>query len=265
MPDPTPEPGPWRADAGDGWRRLLAALRPRATRAQLAVALLCALLGFAVVVQVRTTRDELGLGSLRQSDLVHLLEDQAARSERLRQEVADLEASRERLRTGADRTCTALEEARRRAQVLGILAGTLPATGPGIALTVTDRRGVVEAAQLLDAVQELRDAGAEAMQIRGGGATVRIVANTYFVDPVRRGGGVLVSGTPLHPPYELLVIGDPATLGAAMEIPGGVLDTLRGLGAEGHVEQRRRVTVAALRPLERPQYARPASPVRTAG
>jgi uncharacterized protein YlxW (UPF0749 family) len=255
------------SDRPDGpnaaWARLRAALRPRATRAQLAVALLCALLGFGLVVQVRSARDEPGLSALRQADLVRLLDDQSERSERLRSEVADLEATRERLRTGTDRTRAALQEARRRAQVLGILAGTLPATGPGIVLTVDDPRGTVEAGHLLDAVQELRDAGAEAIQVGGQGGTVRVVVNTHFVDAGTRSGapagrGVLVDGTPLRPAYRFVVIGDPDTLAAALEIPGGVLDTLRGLGARGSVEQRSSVTVAALRPLDRPQYARPA-------
>ena len=68
---------------------------------------------------------------------------------------------------------------RRRADELGILAGTLPAAGPGPAGRAS--RGETErikAATVLDAVQELRGAGAEAMQIAGrrrrGGADRRV-------------------------------------------------------------------------------------------
>ena len=58
---------------------------------------------------------------------------------------------------------------------------------------------------MLDAVEELRGAGAEAMQISGaGGAAVRIVASTYFVDA--RDG--LMVGTAAARPAPYTLIGD---------------------------------------------------------
>ena len=67
----------------------------------------------------------------------------------------------------------ALAETQRRAKVLGILAGTLPATGPGVVVAITDPQGKVRANVVLTVVQELRDAGAEALQIEGGGGARR--------------------------------------------------------------------------------------------
>ncbi len=52
----------------------------------------------------------------------------------------------------------------------------MAAQGPGITLTVEDTKGTVEADMLLDAIQELRAAGAEAIQVND----VRVVADTYF-------------------------------------------------------------------------------------
>ena len=49
--------------------------------------------------------------------------------------------------------------------MLGILAGTKPAEGPGISLRIDDPRSQVDAAQVLDTIEELRDAGAEAIQL----------------------------------------------------------------------------------------------------
>ena len=59
---------------------------------------------------------------------------------------------------------------------------------------------------MLDTVQEMRDAFAEAMQFNG---QVRVVAQTSFEDGP---GGIYVDGTLLEPPYVLDVIGDPHTL-----------------------------------------------------
>jgi uncharacterized protein YlxW (UPF0749 family) len=239
-------------------RRLREALlRPHPSRGQLVAGLLCGLLGFAAVVQVRSAQ-EAGLGSLRETELIGILDDVSERSERLRAEARELEATRARLTTGSDRERAALEEARRRAEVLGVLAGTVPATGPGIEVVIPDPRGEVRAEVLLDAVQELRDAGGEAFQIND----VRVVASTWFAE---RDGAVVVDGEPLTPPYRLLVVGDPPTLASSLDIPGGVRERLaQDYGVTARVEQLDRVDVTALRRLEDPEYARPA-PEATGG
>ncbi|MDP9434808.1 MAG: DUF881 domain-containing protein [Actinomycetota bacterium] len=260
MPEePTPEePTSTRRPSG-----LRALLRPRLRRVDLAVAVLLALLGFAAVVQLRSTRDDVVLASARQEDLVRILDDLSNRDDRLRREVLALTASRERLATGRGSAQEALQEARRRAQVLGVLAGTVPAEGPGIVLTVTDPTGEVGADDLLDALEELRDAGAEAVQVSGGSTgggragtgPVRVVASTWFLP---QEGGVEVDGTLLRPPYRFAVVGDAATMAAALAIPGGVVDNVEQQGGRARVVQLERVAVSALRPLERPRYARPA-------
>lgn len=241
---------------GRGRARLRSAMRPRATRGQVIAAVLCAVLGFAAAVQVRSNQES-GLANLRQTDLVRILDDATERASRLQAEARDLEDTRDRLTGGSDGARAALEEAQDRARTLGILAGTLPAKGPGIDFTVSDPSASVHADVLLDAVQELRDAGGEAMEISSvGGDTVRVVVSTHLVDA--EDGGVEVDGTVLKPPYRLRVIGDPRTLAAALDIPGGVLDVLRQREAEGVVTQRSSVEITALRPPPTPQYARPA-------
>ena len=245
--------------------RLVRMLRPRLRRVDLLVALLVGLLGFAAVVQVRATQEEGPLAGARQEDLVQILDDLSNRNDRLRSEIGTLSRTQEELTTGSDRTETALEEARRRAQVLGVLAGTAPAEGPGISLVLTDTERTLSAAVLLDALQELRDAGAEAVQLEGpvrpgGGRTaetrsVRVVASTALRDADE---GIEVDGVVLKPPYRFAVVGDPTVLASALAIPGGVLDTVEKDGARADVEQLDTVTVDALRPLEEPQYASPA-------
>ena len=244
------------------WTRLRSALRPHASRGTLLPALLCALLGFAVVVQVRSTQDT-GLDGLRQSDLVRILDDVTERSARLQSEARDLEETRARITDDSSGSLAALDEARARAKVLGILAGTLPAAGPGIELTISDPDGKVGSEVLLDTLQELRDAGAEAVEVSSlDGPAVRLVASTAFVDPTDGGAGgngrVVVDGSELESPYRFRVIGDPRTLAAALDIPGGVLDVLAQDDAQGLVTQRDRVAITSLRAAPSPRYARPA-------
>lgn len=245
-------------------RRLGAVLRPRANRAQLVVGLLCAVFGFALVVQVRTARPDGGRGPARGEDLARILDDLGARSDRLRGEIDALRATRDRLANGTDRSRVALVETRRRAEQLGILAGTVAASGPGVVITMEDPRAKIRADVLLDAVEELRDAGAEALQIDGSsGTSVRIVASSALLDVA--GGGVAVDGTRLRPPYRLVAIGESDTLAAALRIPGGVVDTVAARdGAQASVAAVPTVTVATLHRLSPPRYAFP-TPTASAG
>jgi uncharacterized protein YlxW (UPF0749 family) len=202
------------------------------------------------------------LTSARQEDLVQILDELRNRGDRLRDEVDSLTATRERLSTGSGAAASALEDARRRTQVLGVIAGTLPARGPGVRVTITDPHAQVSASLLLDAMEELRNAGAEAMQIEGTGdsgdpAAVRVVASTSFTDDKN---GVVVDGTRLSSPYRFVVVGDPGTLAGALAIPGGVEDTVRQQGGSTDVARSDEVRVTALHAIKTPRYARPQSP-----
>jgi uncharacterized protein YlxW (UPF0749 family) len=221
------------------------------------IGLLTALLGFALAVQVQSTESKSALPSARQEDLVRILDDLSAREERLRREITDLERTRADLSTGAAGTDVALEEARRLALEVGVLAGTVPATGPGVVITLTEHGKQLPADTVLDAMEELRGAGAEAIQISGReGGSIRVGTSTYFLDGDR---GVIVDGTLLRGPYRIVAVGEPATLAAALAIPGGVVNTVEQASATAAVEQRREVTIATLRPVQGAQYARPVS------
>lgn len=239
-PPPPSRPGPWRRLARMG--------RPRATKANAFAAILAVLLGFAIVTQVHQTQSE-GLESLRQEELVGLLDDVTQRSDKLDQELSQLRQTKEQLSRGqGDRA--AVEAARERLHSLQVLTGAVAAKGPGIRMTITDPRHRVTAPVVLDAVEELRDAGAEAIQI----GPVRVVASTWFGMSGRQ---LQVDGVTVDPPYDILVIGDPHTLAAAMDIPGGVSETVRQLGAEVSIRQSKSVVIDALHTTSPPRYARP--------
>ncbi|MGC4814303.1 DUF881 domain-containing protein [Micromonospora sp. DT228] len=238
--------------------RPVAAGRFRWSTAGVMIVALLVLLGFTLVVQLKTTSTDPTLGATRQEDLVRILSDLDARESRLQQDIRALEDSQRQLASGEQGRQAALDEATRRANELGILAGTLPAVGPG--LTVQFDSGVkpITATRVLDAVQELRGAGAEAMQIAGGDrATVRIIASTYFLDGDN--GSLMVEGRRLTGPYTITVIGDPATMRTALNIPGGVVASVRGVGGNVTFGEREVAEVSALHAPIKLEHARPVS------
>ncbi|WP_025619277.1 DUF881 domain-containing protein [Salinispora cortesiana] len=232
-----------------GWRRT--------SPATVMIFVLLALLGFTLVEQLRTTSTDPTTSAARQEDLVRILYDLNAREDRLRQDIAALEDSLRQLQSGEQGRQAALEEAARRADELGVLAGTLPAQGPGLVVRFeSGGAAAISAMRVLDAVQELRGAGAEAMQISGGdGVTVRIIASTYFLDG--ENGSLFVDGRLLTGPYTITVIGDPATMRTALNIPGGVVATVDGDGGTVIVEDREVAEVSALHAPIELEHARP--------
>ncbi|MEV6597913.1 DUF881 domain-containing protein [Actinoplanes sp. NPDC051346] len=250
-PEPAPSPEPVSTGAvAAPWRRL--------SSAGALIWVLLALFGFTLVVQLRSNDADSGLASARQEDLVRILSDLEARDQRLQQEISTLEDSQRQLTSGVAGRQAALAEADKRAQELGLLSGTLPARGPGLKITIDPRGQPIKASSILNAVQELRGAGGEVMELIGdNGVSVRIVASSYFVDA--DGRNVMVDGKQLSGPYTLWVIGVPSTMQTALQIPGGVVASVSQAGGNVTMEQRATVEVTAVRQPASLQYARPVS------
>ncbi|WP_234332189.1 DUF881 domain-containing protein [Streptomyces sp. NRRL S-87] len=236
-----------------GRARLAAGLwPPRITRAQLVVALLLFVLGLGLAIQVRSNSDSSALRGARQEDLVRILDELDGRTKRLQDEKQRLEDQRTELENSSDQAEEARKQTVEKERQLGILAGTVAAQGPGITLRVGDPKQLVEPDMLLDAIQELRAAGAEAIQVNG----VRVVADTYFSEAE---GGVAVDGKKITQPYEFKVIGRPQDLEPALNIPGGVIQTLEKEQATATVVRSPKIVVDALRAAKQPDYARSSS------
>lgn len=193
------------------------------------------LIGVGLVAVFRGQDTDEFLAAAREPDLVRLLDDLQARQTRLDGEILRLQAAEQRLRTGT--TAEALQEAQQRADDLRVLAGTTAVRGPGIRLRV-DGDNAFFASDLLNTVQELRDAGAEAIEVNGR----RVVVNTWFDDAA---DGISVSGSVVRAPFEVLAIGGPATMATAMRIPGGVVDTVESQDGSVVITELDRVEITA--------------------
>ncbi|MDT0399400.1 MULTISPECIES: DUF881 domain-containing protein [Streptomyces] len=254
-PTPAEEDVPKPPPGLTGRQRLVNGLwPPRLTRAQLIVALLLFGLGFGLAVQVASNSDgDSALRGARQEDLVRILDELDDRTERLEDEKQGLEKQRDELENSSDQAEEARKQTIEKERQLGVLAGTVAAQGPGITMTIEDTKGTVEADMLLDTIQELRAAGAEAIQVNG----VRVVAGTYLTDSGEDGIGV--DGNKITAPYRFKVIGKPQDLEPALNIPGGVVQTLEKEQATVTVERSTKIVVDALRTVKRPDYARSSS------
>lgn len=237
-------------DGRSAWRRLLRMGRPRPTKANLLSALLAVLLGTAIATQVQLTNSR-GLEDLSQSDLVRVLDDVSVRSSRLDQQVRELEATRDRLKNGTGDTAEAMQQAENRVDTLGILAGAVPAHGPGIHVTISDPDRQLTGPVVLDLIQELRDAGAEAIDVGG----VRVVASTYIGN---QNSAIQVDGHSVARPIEVKAIGDSKTLASAMTIPGGVVESVRQKGGTAVVTEVDDVRITSVHEATPMTHATPA-------
>lgn len=213
---------------------------------------LLAVLGLAATVQVRDNGGDDDLTGARQADLIALINSLTLATDRARTEVEQLSQSRDELRGSARDSSAALESAREQERVWAILAGTVPVVGPGVRVTV-DSAEQVGTDQILNGLQELRDSGAEAIEIND---RVRVVAQTA-VSARPDGGGLVVDDEPVEPPYVIEAIGDPPTLASALDFFGGFISGVEDVGGRVDVEQRKVVEIVSVRQAPRLRYAEP--------
>jgi uncharacterized protein YlxW (UPF0749 family) len=220
--------------------------------------LLCVLLGIAIVTQVRQNESGDSLQTARPADLLVLLDSLQQREAALNTEVTELQRTLAQLQASGSSDQAAIENAQARLAALSILIGTVAATGPGVTLTIEDTAPGIPPETMLDVINELRAAGAEAMEIQGQQSgqkiSVRVGVDTWVVG---NPGALVVDNATLNPSYTLVAIGDPPTLAAAMNIPGGATDSIKRVGGTMVVEQSDRVDITALRQPKARQYAQP--------
>lgn len=226
--------------------------RLRALTSRITIGALLAALAFVITLQVRGTGED-DFSHLRQDELVELLRTVEGTSQRVNEQIEELRETRSDLRRSTERSEQAEEQARKRADDLAILSGQAAAQGPGVRIEITDEAAAVDSPLLLDALSELRDAGAEAIEING---EVRVVASTYFADTE---SGPNADGQSLESPMTILAIGDPATLRSAMQFPGGLVDRIEERGSLISIAESEEIQITAVAPERRGQYAQPRS------
>jgi uncharacterized protein YlxW (UPF0749 family) len=246
MPDGAPPAEPGTGEAAPE-RLRQAVLRP--SRSQMVVGVLLAVLGFAAVTQVRTNTTDNTYAGYREQDLVNVLSGLAGASQRAQRDLNRLESQRRALEANERRQSAALSAAQKQADELAILAGMVPVTGPGIRVTVTEGPRHIDVDSVLDTIEELRSAGAEAIQVNG---KVRMVAQSSVQATE---GGIEIDGTQLTSPYVFDVIGDPHTLQGALSLFGGPVAQFEQSGATVDVQPEKSLDITAVRKASSGDFA----------
>jgi len=186
--------------------------RPWAPRLSLVAVSL--VLGFLLVAQLRTQGDISRTAA--NDDWDYVVAELVVSNARLRNEIESLEEEVAALR-GAEGAAAILLSLVDEANQLRLANGLVEVSGPGVLVTVA---GPVSVLDLQDLVNELRNAGAEALALND----QRLIAWSSIATD---GEQVMVDGQPVPAPYHLSAIGNPETLRAALLRPGGLVPLLQ--------------------------------------
>ncbi len=217
---------------------------------QVALALVCAVLGFMLALQFRTTQD------IKSSVPFQRVEDLSQRLSQTEKERDILLKQLYELRKNPG-----LESATKEGENIRMGAGVVALEGSGLVITVDDSKRLSKAGDnpnlylihdedILKLINELWAAGAEAISIN----EQRLIATSE----IRCAGPTLsVNNTRYSPPYEIKVIGESQTLENALKMRGGVIETLQFWGIQVTVKKQEIVPVPAYKGTFRFEYGKP--------
>jgi uncharacterized protein YlxW (UPF0749 family) len=183
---------------------------------QLTIAAVALILGLLVVVQLRSQAGSSGLAQLSAQDLTVLVANLNARNDQLRQEGSTLEGELTTLTANQARGDASVDEIDADLQRVRAYAGLERVGGPGVTISI---RGPIDGAGVEELINELRNAGAEAIAVGG----VRVVTGVVVVGAPSQ---AQVEGTRLGDDFELDAIGAPDKLTGSLTRSGGVIAQL---------------------------------------
>jgi uncharacterized protein YlxW (UPF0749 family) len=188
--------------------------RPLAQISLFAVALL---VGVLLVGQLRSQARPTEISSLSAQELSQLVDQLSERNRQLRAALADLQQTLREYNAAGTQGQSALDVSREDLRRITAFGGLAPVEGQGIVLQVT---GDLDAIALNDLLNELRNAGAEALAVDEIRITNRSVA---IQGPV----SLLIDGQQVGRTFTLSAIGSPEGLLSTMERPGGIIAQLQ--------------------------------------
>lgn len=216
--------------------------------AQLSLFAVALFIGALLVAQLRSQARPIELSSLSAQELSALIETLSAANVDLsdaaaarREQIRDYELAEIQGQSALDLTREDLEE-------IAAFAGLRPVEGQGISILL---EGSYDTIAINDLVHELRNAGAEAISVGGARITAGSVAQTGTPE-------IEIDGVPLEGTVEILAIGSPQGLRAALERPGGYLAFLEQyIDARVTITTSQDITVPATERNLTPTAARP--------
>lgn len=188
---------------------------PAARRAssRISVALVAALLGLLAVGQLRGQAAVPGLSNLSATDLTQLIANLSTRNDGLRVEIDELGRQEDELVEAGDRGETTVGELEADLARIRAWSGLSAVRGPGITVSV---RGPIGGDGVEDLLNELRNAGAEAIEVAG----VRVVSGVVVAGAP---GALSVRNEAVGDAFEIRAIGSSQILTGTLTRTGGVI------------------------------------------
>lgn len=175
------------------------------------------LIGMLAVGQLNSQARPAEISRLSATELSTLIETLTTRNRELRSGLADIREQLRQYEVSGPQGASALQVSREDLRRITAFGGLAPVNGQGI---VMDVNGNLDAIAVNDLVNELRNAGAEAIAID----QVRITARSVAIEGPR---SIEVDGVEVGEQFTLRAIGSPDGLLGAMERPGGIISQLK--------------------------------------
>lgn len=214
--------------------------------AEVALVLLCLGLGVAVAIQLHGRPGSRSVATGVSWETV--ISDMLDSNSELRQEIQMLQSQIGQL-GDTQGGGPLLEALVNEVNQLRIANGLIEVSGEGIEVVIT---GPISVLDLQDLLNELRNAGAEALSVGG----QRLVARSAISTD---GEAIRVDGQPVGEPIYLQAIGDAQALDVAVARPGGLVSLLRQARADVSITVRRgeKLTIPLYGQDTELEYARP--------
>ena len=184
--------------------------------AQLSLFGVALLIGVLLVGQLRSQQRPTEISQLPAQELSQLIDTLGDRNRELRTGLADLRNTLEEYRISGSQGQSALDVTREDLRRITAFGGLAPVEGQGLVLEVD---GSLDAIALNDLVNELRNAGAEAIAVDD----VRITHRSVAIQGPR---SLVIDGVEIGRSFTISAIGSPDGLLTAMERPGGIIAQL---------------------------------------
>ena len=173
-------------------------------------------LGFLIVIQLRSQAAVARtLAAQADTSVALLINDLNHANNQLIQQSAALSQQEAQLRQALTAGGTDSQAIVKELTTLRVVSGEVPVHGPGLQIRI---QGSIMDFELQDALNSLRNAGAEAFSLNG----YRIISSTPIIS---RGQSLLIGGRTVSAPLVLLVIGDPEQLQPAADLSASSLQT----------------------------------------
>ena len=185
--------------------------------AQVSFFVVAFLIGVLGVGQLNSQARPTELSGLSAQELTSLIETLTARNRELRTGLADIREQVRQYEVSGPQGQSALQVSREDLRRITAFGGLAAVDGQGIVMEVD---GGLDAIALNDLINELRNAGAEAIAVD----EVRITARSVAIQGPR---SLEIDGMDIGRRFKLRAIGSPDGLLGAMQRPGGIISQLK--------------------------------------